>query len=296
LVDDGSTDNSGKICDEYATKYDNIKAFHKENGGLSDARNYGTERISGDYLVFVDSDDYIDKKTLETYRLKALENNNPDIMIDQSNYMIDNNRVRLSNTFYDYTRFEKKSGKDAFAYIVSNCALQSAWGKCYKIEYWNEQGFSFTKGIYAEDLDLTYKVIYLADSVVMTPTMYYYREKREGSIVNTMNLDKFVDIFRIIDGWEDFFVKYNVDEQSQDDMYRMFGELIVYLIMGNVFYLNTEERKIIYNLIYHKKYILKKYNSILGKVTYISSNIMGIRATSFLVFYMKKMCLKFMKQ
>ena len=59
LVDDGSKDGSGRICDEYAQKDSRIKVLHKENGGLSDARNYGTERASGDYIVYIDSDDYV---------------------------------------------------------------------------------------------------------------------------------------------------------------------------------------------------------------------------------------------
>lgn len=61
LVDDGSVDLSGKICEQYSMGYENIKCFHKENGGLSDARNYGLERAEGKYILFVDSDDYIRK-------------------------------------------------------------------------------------------------------------------------------------------------------------------------------------------------------------------------------------------
>ena len=65
LVDDGSTDSSGKICDEYANKDGRIKVFHKKNGGLSDARNYGIERSTGEYLAFIDSDDYVDDDYIE---------------------------------------------------------------------------------------------------------------------------------------------------------------------------------------------------------------------------------------
>ena len=60
LVDDGSTDNSGKLCDAYAAEYGNVTTFHKPNGGLSDARNFGLERAAGKYVIFVDSDDWIE--------------------------------------------------------------------------------------------------------------------------------------------------------------------------------------------------------------------------------------------
>ena len=65
LIDDGSRDGSGQICDEYVKKDSRIKAFHKENGGLSDARNYGMERATGEYIAFIDSDDYIEPDMME---------------------------------------------------------------------------------------------------------------------------------------------------------------------------------------------------------------------------------------
>ena len=65
LIDDGSPDNSGKICDEYAEKDKRIRAIHKENGGVSSARNTGLDNASGEYITFIDSDDFVDKQYLE---------------------------------------------------------------------------------------------------------------------------------------------------------------------------------------------------------------------------------------
>ena len=65
LVNDGSTDNSGRLCDEYEKQYNWIRVYHKENGGLSDARNYGVSRATGDWIFFLDPDDYIESFTLE---------------------------------------------------------------------------------------------------------------------------------------------------------------------------------------------------------------------------------------
>ncbi|WP_252989054.1 glycosyltransferase family 2 protein [Streptococcus pneumoniae] len=65
LVNDGSTDNSGEICDEYGKLYDNIHVFHKKNGGLSDARNFGLEKSRGEFITFLDSDDYFEPYALE---------------------------------------------------------------------------------------------------------------------------------------------------------------------------------------------------------------------------------------
>ena len=74
LIDDGSTDKSGIICEQYAKKYENIYVFHKKNGGLSDARNYGLQKALGDYILFVDSDDWIKKDILKEFS-DIIENN-----------------------------------------------------------------------------------------------------------------------------------------------------------------------------------------------------------------------------
>ena len=187
LVDDGSTDGSAAICDMYAEKYPIIKTFHKTNGGPSDARNYGIYKVSGEYMLFVDSDDYIDKDTLQIYFRTCCQNGYPDLLIDQSDYAFTDGKIRRDNDYYDYKTFGKKNGRSAFLELSSGPALWSPCGKCYKVSYWREKAFRFTRDIYAEDLDLIYKVIYLADSVVMTPATYYYREKREGSNSNTIS-------------------------------------------------------------------------------------------------------------
>ena len=80
LVDDGSPDNCSIICEEYAKKDKRIKVIHKKNGGLSEARNYGIEASTGDYIMFVDSDDYISKDMCKTLLINALENN-ADIVV-----------------------------------------------------------------------------------------------------------------------------------------------------------------------------------------------------------------------
>lgn len=295
LVDDGSTDGSAELCDMYAEKFLSVKVFHKENGGASDARNYGIEKVSGEYMIFVDGDDYIDINMLQTYFDVCQDNHYPDLLIDESNYVFYGNEIR-SDSYYDYKTFGRRSGKEAFMILSSGGPLWSPCSKCYRVAYWRKEGFLFTKGIHAEDLDLVYKVVYLADSVVMTPKMYYYREKREGSVSNTIHQKRFMDIFTVIDGWELFFEKNQVAQEARDNMYFYFGELIVYFIMGNLFLINKDERTEVCRKLDDYRYVCKKYNKLLGKMTNLSMKLIGIRSTSFLLFYMKRLCLKFMKK
>lgn len=295
LVDDGSNDGSSDLCDMYAEKYSCVKVFHKTNGGLSDARNYGISKVSGEYMIFVDSDDYIDTNTLQTYFQVCLKNDNPDLLIDQSNYAFSDGKIR-SDDYYNYKVFGKKSGKEAFLTLSSGGPLWSPCAKCYNVEYWRKHGFQFTKGIYAEDLDLIYKVIYLADTVVMTPGMYYYREKREGSISNTINKKKFMDLFDIIDRWEVFFREYQVEDKARNNMYFYFGEILVFFVMGNLFLINKGERDEVCRKLENYRYVCKKYNRMLGKISNFSMKLIGVENTSFFLFYMKRLCLKFMKR
>lgn len=299
LVDDGSTDGSGELCDKYAEMFPIVKAFHKINGGVSDARNYGIEKVLGEYFVFVDSDDYIDKDTLKIYYKACLDNNYPDVLIDQANYEFcdsESNSITKSNDYYDCSKFGRRSGKEAFMALSEGSPLWSPCAKCYKMEYWRENDFKFTKGLYAEDLDLTYKVIYLADSVAMTPILYYYRSKRAGSISNTLNKKKFMDVFKIIDGWEQFFDKYQVENRASDNMRFYFGEIIIFLIMGNLYLLAKEERGEICEKLKEYRYVCSRYNNLLGRAANISIKIIGIKGTGFILHYMKRMCLNFMKK
>lgn len=81
LVNDGSTDNSGSICDDYALSNDKISVIHKDNGGLSDARNKGMATAKGEYIIFIDSDDYIEPEALEKFNHQLIKSGNPDVMI-----------------------------------------------------------------------------------------------------------------------------------------------------------------------------------------------------------------------
>ena len=130
LVDDGSTDSSGKMCDEFAKKDDRIKVIHKPNGGLSDARNSALKIAKGDYIGFVDSDDYIADDMFETL-CDLMEDNNSDISI-VSFYEIYNNKligVRDSKELENMTKLE------AMKELLIDSKIQSyAWNKLFKRE------------------------------------------------------------------------------------------------------------------------------------------------------------------
>ncbi|WP_251454424.1 glycosyltransferase family 2 protein [Veillonella intestinalis] len=178
LVDDGSPDNCGKICDEYVKKDSRIKVIHKKNGGLSDARNVGIDVATGDILGFVDSDDYID----------------PNMFEDMITYMAVNNLdVVCADTFIvrgSHTRFRPRYGKDliydegqAINEILNGKLDNATWNKIYKRKVIGN--IRFPVGRKYEDVATIYKYIYNAKRVGYISKPFYYYRKLKTSITGT---------------------------------------------------------------------------------------------------------------
>ena len=188
VVNDGSPDNSGKIIEKYAKKYKNIKAYTKENGGLSDARNYGIKKASGEYLVFIDSDDYIDETMLEKMYQKAIQEN-LDIVVCNSINVYDNN-----------TTIEIKSNLNYSSNPIKNYLISApmACTRIYKKELFDN--IEFKKGIYYEDLELTPKLVKYTKKIDFIDEGLYYYYQRVGSIMKQKDWnDKLLDIFNVLD-------------------------------------------------------------------------------------------------
>lgn len=111
LIDDGTKDNSAIMCDEYAKKYNNVKAFHKKNGGLSDARNYGIEKATGKYIAFVDSDDFVNKDYCKILYNNLIKNDADisicDFQIFTDTSRIDENKEEITNVYTRKTNTRK---------------------------------------------------------------------------------------------------------------------------------------------------------------------------------------------
>ena len=190
LIDDGSTDSSGKIADELANKDDRIKVFHKKNGGLSDARNYGIEKASGKYLSFIDSDDYVSYKMMEILH-KNIIDNNCDVSI--CSYLEFLNEDEIFND-YNNEKIMLYNSEEAIKCLFSDCSFGNfAWNKLYKKELFDE--IRYPKGYKMEDIGTTYKIFYKSKKIVYSDFKLYYYFQRQNSILhkidNKLMQDKF---------------------------------------------------------------------------------------------------------
>ena len=184
LVDDGSPDRCGEICEEYATRFDNVKVVHRKNGGLSAARNTGIVVAQGEYVLFVDSDDYLEPNVLKTL-VDKMESDHLDIL-----------RFNYQNVNEHYVVFEpNKFGKPFVDYRDDVCDgltfLTERLGfGCYAWQFVIRreilQGCLFKEGIYFEDTEWTPRLLLKAQRVTSTNVMVYNYLMREGSITQSV--------------------------------------------------------------------------------------------------------------
>lgn len=199
LVDDGSPDNCGKICDEYALKDSRIKTIHKTNGGLSDARNTAINKAAGEWIVFVDSDDYVSDDYVETlyglvvkYRCKVgvawlyAFHEGSEVVINQPPYVeyIFNTMDGIENMFYQKL-FDT-----------------SAWCKIYHRSLFIDTGIRYPFGLLYEDLPTTYLLFRHSGRIAFCNKIIYYYLLRKNSIegqpFNAKKLESALKILEMI--------------------------------------------------------------------------------------------------
>lgn len=179
VVNDGTKDNSMDIVKDY-----NVKVINQKNQGLSAARNAGVKVATGDYLIFLDSDDYWEKNLLK--ELSKFLKNNPDLVRFQINEVYEDGRVIP----YQEESFTNLSGPDAFKKIVKYHFVENAW--CYAIskKYYLENKFEFKTGTIHEDFGLIPLIIMKAKRVNSINYLGYNYLQRQGSIMSNKNYEK----------------------------------------------------------------------------------------------------------
>ena len=193
-VDDGSKDKSPKILDKLAKQYDNLKVIHKENGGVSIARNVGLKEAKGEYIAFLDGDDYVEETMYEKLYAKALEGNYDIVACDTNAVYPDEMRLISSNIRDNETPNELMI--DAYAVI---------WNKIYKAEL--IEGIDFKEGMtFCEDVLFLYMVYSRVKKVGSLNEALHYYLQREGSLTYTYN-EKLYQLIDSLDNIVDFYKK-----------------------------------------------------------------------------------------
>ena len=193
LVDDGSPDQSGRIADQYASQDSRILVIHKENGGLSDARNAGLEVATGDYITLVDSDDYIHPQMLELM-LQAAGDGEEDVVICGYEMVYEGQTPKIQK--FELSGVERIDGREIqqvyFKQSDQRLTYTVAWGKLYRRSCFD--AIRYPKGKLHEDEHVTFQILYEASKIVYVELPMYYYLSRESSIMGDFAAKRF-DIF-----------------------------------------------------------------------------------------------------
>lgn len=201
VVNDGSPDTSQEIIDKYTAIDSRFKGYIKENGGLSDARNYGMAKVHGEYIAFVDSDDYIEEDMYELMYNKAKENDSDIVECDFTwDYP--------NNTMQDKTCVKENLLIDVR--VV-------AWNKIYKRKFVEKTGIKFTKGVRYEDVDWCYKLLANVSTFSSVNKCLYHYIQRNNSIANTQN-ERVRDIFTVLNNTLCYYKEKGIYDKFKDEL------------------------------------------------------------------------------
>lgn len=190
LVDDGSPDRCGEICDLYAKLDSRFKVYHKENGGLSSARNYGIDHSKGDYIMFVDSDDWVSSDFCRTAYSAALKYKSDLVMFD---YQVVSSDNEIKPHFHD-RKEGKCSWQESIDLLLGQVGVY-AWNKLYKRSLF--EGIRYPEGRLFEDSPTTWKLICKAENVYYIEDSLYFYYMRSDSILHQTSLKALQDRFEM---------------------------------------------------------------------------------------------------
>lgn len=188
IVNDGSTDCSGDISDEYEKKDERIRVVHQKNMGLSGARNTGIDMATGEYITFLDSDDYLEIDILEKL-VKILEKNKSDIAVAGINFCNEQGKTLYEQKSKGIKKYVGKN--QLYNLLTSNEINTMAWGKLYRISLFKDLRYPLHK--YHEDVFLTYKLLDQSKSTIVIPDIGVHYRQVKTSIVHSTFCLKHLD-------------------------------------------------------------------------------------------------------
>lgn len=237
LVDDGSPDNCGKICDEYSQKDKRIIVLHKENGGLSDARNKGIDIAKGDYLTFVDSDDFVNIDYIEKLYNSIKFNNTKLAQCGISKVNENNEIIEKLNYDENYIKTSHEILNELYGkHLIENVVV---WNKMYAKELF--ENIRFPVGKIHEDEFTTYKIFYSVDRIsLLSDCLYNYRQTNESIIGKKFN-KKRLNLLEALEERMDSFKNRNEIDLYEKTLKFYIEQLRLYYIKVKKYIENSKE-------------------------------------------------------
>lgn len=240
LVDDGSPDRSGEMCDQFAEQDPRIKVIHKPNGGQGDARNLGVDSVTGKYLLFVDSDDYISEELVEKTVAVAEEYNCDMVLFDYNHVKDGEKEIRTNNV--PANRIINLKEERRLLMIPPSPVI-----KLYNCEFYKKSNSAFPKGLYYEDLGMTLKILTDAERIYYLPEPFYYYMIRENSTMGSKNYERNYHDMELI-------LKQVIEFYKEKNLYNEYRNELEYLTFLNL-YFEPSKKMVLAKA--DKKYLMK---------------------------------------
>lgn len=270
LIDDGSSDGSELICDEYSSKYDFIKTYHKENGGASSARNLGINKSNGEFIMFVDSDDFLyDDCNIN----KIIKNLKYDVIQFKMAYYYENKKKYIKNNELNERVVKKKK---SIIDILDNEVIDgtfsiSACDKIVRRDLLINNKIFFNENIVGEDIDWSLNLyMYIESMAVFNETLYCYRQSRNNSVTNVISSRNVDSLLYILKKW--IYFDYNNSKIKNVYLNYLAYQYLILISCINEKncdeYHNNEIKKLRFILNYSKNYKVRLCNLILKLLGY----------------------------
>lgn len=237
LINDGSTDKSGDICDNLSEKYEIVNVYHKENGGLSDARNFGLGKSRGEFISFVDSDDFLEEYSYERLITVALKEEAEIVVGNPIKYYEDGRQEFISRK--RGKEFIKDSGTNFLTESMqSGTMLMTAQLNIYRRKLIEDSGIYFKKGMLHEDELWTPQIFLKASKVCYIDFDFYYHLHREGSITQSKDKTKnAIDLLKICE------ILDKVYDEIKDSKTKSILKDYLCMLYLNAFYIGKLHKK-----------------------------------------------------
>lgn len=279
LIDDESPDGSGALCDAYAEKDPRVRVIHQKNGGLSNARNSGLKTASGEFILFLDSDDYwIHGNVLEQIHQQFISANADAVLLKHHKLDVETGELLASS---DTLRPEDLSGR-SYGEQLSVCVSTQlydtcAWNKAFRRSLMQRQDLFFTEGIIAEDIDWAARLSLAASrlSIVAEP-VHIYRKGRPGAITTSLKLQNLIDTKGSLERCIAYMVPEKRDRDFLDAYYSYVAYRYVIWMAESAVVKDPGKRALIHQMKQHKWLLCYHLNRKV-KLAYAACTVLGYR-------------------
>lgn len=274
MVDDGSTDGSSELCDEWKNKCDSIKVIHKPNGGLSDARNVGANQAKGEYLVFLDSDDYWNDDLFLEKIYNMAHASNLDLVVFGYKKVIDEKELSI------YT--PQSESKTIEELVLAGEFNICAWDKVVRRDLISTNNIAFRKGVFSEDMEWCSLLYKFVESVAVLPEAPHSYRQRNGSITKRISEKNISDVVYNFERCLEIKTELSQEKGAIFDYYLSKNISMLMLALSQV---DRVSQKKYYKFVKDNIAYLKTNTRNREKVMYLAAKILGVSITEKLLAY-----------